>query len=259
MHRNILLFFIIVLYYSIGTYGLYLFDAGLLTTSLVLFGIPALALSHFTLAPPAVLLSITLLGAGIAVLFEGIAQIYGLWYSLGVDEVRLFGIISFEMLISVTLQVLFLGLLYEVFFDDGVYTPRSAWQRMTFFAVFAVAVIGLLVMQLFIFKGFFLENSYLWIIGSIVASSLATLALHKELSVPLFDKLIDFTLVASLPMALSLWLASTNVHKVFGYTNEYIATFSLYGQMVPLEEILLVFALPFFVATVYEMYLDDKS
>ena len=259
MDRKIILFFILALYYGVGAYALYFFDAGLLMTSLVLFGIPALALSHFTLAPPAVLISITLLGAGIAVLFEGIAQIYGLWYSLGVDELRLLGVISVEMLVAVTVQVIFLGLLYEVFFDDGVYTPRSAWQRMTFFGVFGVAVLGLLAMHLFMFKGFFLEYSYVWIIGSIVAAAVTTLALHKELSVRLFDKLIDFTLVASIPLALSLWLASTNVHKVFGYTSEYIGTFSLYGQMVPVEELILLFALPFFVATMYEIYLDDKE
>ncbi len=259
MHRNIILFSIIVLYYALSTYALYAFDAGLLVTSVVLFGVPALALSHFTLAPPAVMVSITLLGAGIALLFEGTAQIYGLWYSLGVDEVRLFGLISVEMLVSVMMQVLFLGLLYEVFYDDGIYTPRSAWQRMTFFGVFTVAVIGLLALHLYVFNGFFLEYSYLWLIGSVLASAIAALTLHKDVTVRIFDKLIDFTIVASMPLAISLWLASTNVHKVFGYTDGYIGTFSLYGQSVPIEEIILLFAVPFFVATMYEMYLDNRD
>ena len=257
MHRKLILLSILALYYALGTYALYVFDAGLLVSSLVLFGVPALALSHFTLAPPAVLVSITLLGAGIAILFEGIAHIYGLWYSIGITEARIFGLIPIEMLIGTTLQVVFLALLYEVFFDDGVYTPRSAWHRMTFFGVFGVGVLVLLAMHHFLLDGLFLPYSYLWIIGSIIASALAALALHRDLNIAFFDKIIDFSLVASIPLGISLWISSINVHKVFAHTTEYLFSFSFYGQMVPIEEIVLLVALPFFVGTVYEMYLDD--
>lgn len=259
MHRKIILFLCLALYYALGTHALYIFDAGLLVSSLVLFGIPALALSYFTLAPPAVLMSVALLGSGIAVLFEGTAHIYGLWYSIGISEARLFGLVPVEMLLATTVQVLFLGLLYEVLFDNGVYTPRSAWERMVFFGVFGLAVLVLIGLHQYVFSGIFLSYSYLWIIGAVVASALATLTLHKNLSVTFFDKIIDFTLVASIPLGISLWISSVNVHKVFAYSNEYIGTFSLYGQMVPLEEIILIFALPFFVGTMYEMYLDDRE
>lgn len=259
MHRNIILIFITVLYYALGTYGLYTFDAGLLVTSVVLFGMPALALSHFTLAPPAVLMSVALLGGGIAILFEGIAHIYGLWYSIGVTETRLFGLIPVEMFAAVVMQVLFLGLLYEVFFDNGVYTPRSAWERLSFFVVFGVAVIVLIGIHQYIAVGLFLPYSYFWIIGSVTAAALTALALHRTLSVTFFDKVIDFSVIASIPLGLSLWLSSTNVHKVFANTNEYLYSVSLFGQTVPLEEVILLFALPFFVGTIYEIYLDDKE
>ena len=259
MHRNIILFFILSLYYALGTYALFSFDAGLLVTSAVLFAVPALVLAHYTMAPPAVLLSIAMLGGGIAVLLEGIAHIYGLWYSIGISEARLFGLIPIEMLLSTTVQVIFLALLYEVFFDDGIYTPRSAWHRMTFFAVFGVAVLVLLGMHQYLLDGLFLTYSYLWIIGSIVAASLAALAVHRSLSVSFFDRVIDFTLVAAIPLTISLWLSSVNVHKVFAHTTEYIYTFSLYGQTIPIEEIALVLALPFFVGTMYEIYLDDRA
>jgi len=259
MHRNIILLTIITLYYAIGAYGLFTFDAGLLVSSVVLFGIPALALSHFTLAPPAVLVSVALFGAGIAVLFEGMAHIYGLWYSLGITEARLFGLVPVEMFAAVIMQVLFLSLLYEVLFDDGVYTPRSAWERMIFFAVFGFAVIVLVAMHQYLVQGLFLSYSYIWIIGSIVAAALAALALHKNISVGFFDKIIDYSVIASIPLGISLWISSVNVHKVFAHTDEYIQTISLYGQQVPLEEIILLFALPFFVGTIYEMYLDDKE
>jgi hypothetical protein len=259
MHRKIILFFCLALYYALGTYALYIFDAGLLVSSLVLFGIPSLALAHFTLAPPAVLISVALLGSGVAILFEGTAHIYGLWYSIGISEARIFGLVPVEMLLATTVQVLFLGLLYEVLFDDGIYTPRNAWQRMTFFGVFGIAVVVLIGLHQYVFSGLFLSYSYLWIIVAVVASALAALSLHKDLSVTFFDKILDFALVASIPLAISLWISSVNVHKVFAYNTEYIGSFSLYGQMVPVEEIILIFALPFFVATMYEIYLDDRG
>lgn len=247
------------LYYALGVFTLYVFDAGLLMSSLVLFGIPAMVLAYFTVAPSAVLVSVALLGSGIAILFEGIAHIYGLWYSIGITQARLFGLVPVEMLLATTMQVMFLALLYEVMFDDGVYTPRSAWHRMIFFGVFGVGVLVLVGLHQYIFASIFVSYSYLWIIGTVIASALAALALHKNMSVRFFDKLIDFTLVASIPLALSLWIASVNVHKVFAYTSEYIGTFSLFGQTVPLEEIALLFAIPFFVGTMYEIYLDDET
>ena len=169
----------------------------------------------------------------------------------------MFGLVPLEMLIAIVCQVLFLSLLYEILFDDGVYSPRSAWQRFGFFAVFSVAVIALIGFHRYIADEVFLPYSYLWMIGIMLVAALATLTLHKELSVAFFDRVIDFSLIGAMPLAIYLWLASANVHKVFAHTQEYIATVSFYGQPVPLEEIVLLFALPFFVATIYEVYLDD--
>lgn len=257
MHRTVLLFSILAVYYSLATVGLYMFDAGMLTSTLVLFGIPALTFARFSVAPPLVLVSITMLGAGVAFLLEGIAHMYGLWYSMGILESRLFGIMPLEMLLAIVMQVLFLGLLYEVLFDDGIYTPRSAWQRIGFFTVFSVGVVGLIGIHRYIADDIFLHYSYLWIIGILLSAALAALVLHKNLSVKFFDRAIDFSLIAAIPLAIYLWLSVANVHKVFAHTSEYVAMVSFYGQQIPLEEILLLFALPFFVATIYEMYLDD--
>lgn len=257
MHRTVLLLSITVLYFTIVTWGLFMFDAGMLVSALFLFALPALTLSHFTVAPPMVLLSVTMLGAGVAFLLEGVAHMYGLWYSIGISESRVFDLVPLEMLIAIVCQVVFLSLLYELLFDDGVYTPRSAWNRFGFFAAFSVAVVALIGFHRYVANDLFLDYSYLWIIGILIGSSLAILTLHKNLTVAFFDRVIDFSLIGAMPLAIYLWLASENVHKVFGHTQEYIATVSFYGQMVPLEEIILLFALPFFVATVYEIYLDD--
>lgn len=258
MHRTVLLFSIIASYYTVVTWGLYMFDAGMLTSALFLFALPSLALAHFTVAPPMVLLSVTMLGAGVSFLLEGVAHMYGLWYTFGILETRVFDLVPLEMLLTSILQTVFLCLLYEVLFDDGIYSPRSAWQRFGFFAVFSVAVVSLIGFHRYIADEIFLPYSYVWIVGILIASALAVLVLHKDLTVGFFDKVIDFTLIGAMPLAIYLWLSVVNVHKIFGYTQEYVTTVSFFGATVPFEEILLLFALPFFVATVYEVYLDDR-
>ena len=60
-------------------------------------------------------------------------------------------------------------------------------------------------------------------------------------------------------MAIGLWLSVTNVHKVFANSTAYLGEISLFGVVVPLEEVVLLFMLPLFVATVYELYLDDAQ
>jgi hypothetical protein len=60
-----------------------------------------------------------------------------------------------------------------------------------------------------------------------------------------------------LPLCANLILAVANNHKIFAYVNDYLFTFTIGGNLVPLEEIVLAFVMPFFVATFYELYLDD--
>lgn len=258
-HRHVLLLALVATYYGVATFALATFDAGLLVTAVVLFGLPALVLSHFTLAPAAVLVSVTLLGLGMATILEGVAHIYGLWYSLGITELRLFGVLPVEMVVALTLQVLAMALLYEVLFDDGTYTQKSAYERGGFFLAFGVAAVGLIVLHEYVAPTLMLAHSYLWLIGSLLAASVLMLMLHREFSIPFLDRVLDFSLIAAVPGALSLWLAAHNVHKVFALEHEYLDMVWLFGQSVPLEELLLLFVIPFFVAVTYELYLDDRA
>jgi hypothetical protein len=248
-----------LLYYALACYCLYIFESGLLLSSLVLFGIPAYFLARYSAAPSAVIVAVLAFGAGIAILLEGIAHMYGIWYTIGVDEYRLFGLIPFEVLISSVVQTLFLALLYELIFDDGVYTASSARVRFTAFGVFSLSVLGLIAIHQYLLKGIFFTHSYIWILGIVVASSLATLAVHKSLSMRFFDRLFAFSCVAFIPMCISVFLSVTNTHKVFAYVQDYVYTFNFFGSTLPLEEILLALVLPLFVATFYELYLDDAK
>jgi len=259
MHRNIIIFTIAFVYFVLATYGLHIFETGLLGTSILLFGIPALLLSHYTRAPSAVILSVTAVGVGLSILLESIAHTFGLWYTLGENEVRLLGVVPLEMVIAFTLQIIFLALVYEVLFDDGNYTLRNARDRVAMFVLFAVAALALVLFHQLVLGNVFVEYSYLWIIGALIASSLAMLMVHKALSVQFLDRVINFALFSSVPLGISLWLATENAHKVFSSTEAYVSTVQFFGNTVPLEEMILLFAVPFFVATVYELYLDDQA
>lgn len=257
MHRNVLLFFAALLYYALATYALYSFQSGLLVTSLVLYGLPAYALARYSAAPGTVLVAVATFGTGMTILLEGVAHIYGMWYTLGVEELRLFGLIPVEVFLSSILQMLFLVLLYELFFDDGEYTAAHARVRFAAFGVFCLSVLGLIALHHYVLHTIFVSHSYLWILGILVLSTLASLAIHKTLSIRFFDKIFAFSLVSWLPLLCGLILAVANTHKLFANVHDYLFTFTLFSEHLPLEELVLTLVIPLFVATFYELYLDD--
>jgi hypothetical protein len=259
MHRNVLLGFGAALYYALACYGLFVFESGILVSSLVLFGFPAYLLARYSAAPAAVIISVMTLGTGIAIMLEGIAHIYGIWYTLGVDELRIFGLIPVEVIFASVIQTLFLALLYEFIFDDGIYTTSSARVRFTAFCVFVLSVLGLIGIHQYLLQGIFFTHSYIWILFILIASSFATLAVHKALTMHFFNRLFAFSLIASIPLLVNLFVSVANTHKVFAHVNDYLYTFMFLGNTFPLEEILLALTMSLFVATFYELYLDDAK
>ncbi len=257
MHRTVLLLASALVYFSICIFGLAVFDAGIVATSLVLFGIPAYMLARYSAAPAAVLSSVAIFGIGLSVLLEGIAHTYGIWYVLGVEELKLFGLIPLEVIATSLLQILFLVLLYELLFDDGEYSEMDVSHRLISIGTFSVAVFLLVGLHRYILTAVFVSYSYTWIVGILIASSFSLLVMTGSMSVRFFDRLCAFSLYASFPLLCSLYIAIVNTHIVFAYTSDYLYTFQLWGTIVPIEAFLMLFALPLFVATCYELYLDD--
>jgi hypothetical protein len=257
MHRTIILLFGSSLYYALSAWALYAFHAGSLVTALVLFGIPAYAFARYSAAPAAVLVAVCTLGGGMAILLEGIAHIYGIWYSLGVEELRLFGLVPIETIASLCIQTLFLALLYEFLFDDKSYSVSHARVRYLSLLGFALCALALIALHEYLVKGIFFAHSYLWIIGTLLASSLIALALYAPFSLKTVKRFGLFTLLAFVPLCVDLLIAVANTHKIFAYAADYLATVTIFGQTVPIEEFVLLFAYPLFVATFYELYLDD--
>ncbi len=257
--RWILLVALAVGYYVPAWLGLFLIDAGIVATSVILFGIPAIMLARFSAAPPGVLISVAALGLGISIMLEGIAHIYGLWYTIGVEEWRLFGLVPLEVMIATILEVLFLVLLYELLFDDRSYQPLAARARFGAIAVFGVGFTLLLGLYQWLDFSLFFTHSFLAVLLIAFTCTIAALSIHHVYSVQFVDRLVYFTSVGMLPGLIALMLSLSNTHKVYANTPDYLFSFSLYNAYVPLEAVLLVVLLPFFVATAYELYLDDRA
>jgi hypothetical protein len=247
------------MYFGLASWGLYIFDVGLLGTSLVLFGLPSYLLARYSAISSPLFLVIVLFASGMAILLESLAHLYGIWYVLGVEEIKLFGLVPIEVLISSIVQIIFLVLLYEFIFDDGDYTVTDIHQRLISFCLFFGAAFLLVVLHVYVVGGVYTAYSYIWIVGVLAVSALAMLATHKALTLRFFDRLSIFTLYCAIPLGFGLLLSVVNIHKVFAYKEVYLYSFSLFGNAVPLEEILLILTLPLFVATVYEIYLDDAK
>ncbi len=255
-HRTFITTAIFLSYYALAWYGLSVFESGLLLTSLVLFGFPAYALARFSAAPGAVMVAVILFGATLGIFLEGIAHVYGLWYTIGIDAARLFGLVPIEAIAATSIQVLFLALLYEALFDDGVYTVAPARMRLWAFAVLALTVAFFVAIEAYI-GARLIESPYQWIVSLLLLACFLALVVYRALTIRFLDRLVYFSFVAAVPLGVSLSLALTNVHKVFGHVSEYAYTYSWFGELVPIEELALILTMPLLVATVYEIYLDD--
>ena len=258
MQKQIVLLFGAGVYYAVSFYGLAILDAGLLVSALVLFGLPAYLLARYSAAPTPVITSIVALGIGLSLVLEATAGLYGLWDTGGVAQLRIFGLIPTELVLATILQTLFLALLYELLFDDGQYTASSGRTRFGAFALFIVAASIIALSLQYFFGNSFGADAYLWVVGILAGSGIAALALARVITVRMFDKIIDFSLLASIPLLIGSFLASANGHKIFE-GNTYLGDVTLFSIAVPFEELLLAIAIPFFIGVIYEVYLDDQQ
>ncbi len=258
LNRRIVLSSVAVVYYLVIVYSLIFFNAGLLVSTFFMFGLPAMLMAMFSYAPGSVLLNVSLLGAGMAIILEGIAHIYGLWYTVGYNQTRLFELVAVEAIFALVLQVIFLSLMYELWFDDGSYVEQEAITRFGAFGAFFCVSVMVLAFHHYFISDLWIENSYLWLWGGMLLACVSALLVHRVHSIRFIKRLWWFSLVGSLPLLLALLVSMENVHKVFAYTDVYLHTFTILGNAIPIEEVFLALAIPFFVATIYELYLDDS-
>lgn len=257
MHRNVLFTFGLIVYFLTVTVGLSLFDAGFYTSIILLLGLPTVLLVRFSAAPSPMLVTVSVFGVGSALLLEGAANAYGLWYLNGPTDIAILGWITLEMLLLTAVKVVFLVLFYELLFDDSEYSISQARTRLVEFGLFVVAAVILIGSFNNIFDALSNSSAYYWITILLLFSSMAMLLVRRAVTLHLFDKIAHFVAVAAIPMLCLEFLLIANGHKtVISAAHDVSLPFTTLS--LPFGEILLALSLPAFVTVVYELYLDDR-
>ena len=199
--------------------------------------------------------------ATFSLLGTALIQLYayksGLWYELSPLALPVFGGAPLEAYLFSVLHILYLILLYEYFFDDGVSAKRT---KISARGLGVVGIIYSLILGTLYLDPTVLVNYPFAFLLAFISSLFALIILvNKTLpSAALFKKAGLFAL-AMFPLSLIYeWVIVENGIRIFANVNEYIGYFTWNRNIVPLEEILLLLIIPFGVVMIYEMFIDDS-
>ena len=195
-------------------------------------------------------------------LVTAIIQIYayksGLWYELSPLSLPVFGGAPLETYIFSVVHILYLILLYEYFFDDGVSAKRTKIHARGlgligggYALVLGVVYINPIILVTYPFAFLLAFISSLFALMILVQKNIPSLALFKKAGL--------FAL-ATLPLSLVYeWVLIENGVRLFANVNEYIWYFEWNRNVIPVEELLLLLLIPFGLVMLYEMFIDDSK
>ncbi len=207
---------------------------------------------HSRLIP--LLLGLTLVLTTIVEIF---AYINGLWYELSPFSIRIFGLFPLEAYIAGFAHILYFIVMYEYFFDDRGNKLKEVTRNTTWLSVAFGTALALALGYLYLFSGLFFSYAYaLFIIIGSVSFLLLVLLLHVSWK-KIGKKSLLFAL-SFLPVSLIYeWIALSNDLRFFANYNDYLMLINIFNFAIPLEELVFIFLVPFWLAITYELYLDD--
>lgn len=185
------------------------------------------------------------------------AYVNGIWFETSASELRLFGLVPVEALFAAFMHIFYFIVMYEYFFDDrqteSVVKHRSVYL-ITMLSVFAFAL-----SYVYLFSSIILTNAFAWLVLMTFALIGFGVILLYHNRVLLIKRLSLFAL-SVLPLSLLYeFVALANSYRFFANTNEYLYSLTVFGQALPLEELLFIAALPVAVALFYELFFDDEA
>ena len=188
---------------------------------------------------------------------EVVAYINGLWYELSPFSLRVFGLFPLESFVAAFVHILFFIVVYEYFFDDRKTTGRVHPDHAPFLLAGAGGLLSVALAYVYVFSGVFFSYPFALLILLLFVLFVVAIAMTRTDWRQLCLKTLMFA-VSILPFSLVYeYIALANDLRFFANTQEYLYTLNFFGQMVPLEEIVFILIVPFWLATTYELYLDD--
>ncbi|MES2749704.1 MAG: hypothetical protein V4606_04910 [Patescibacteria group bacterium] len=258
MYARLLFVCFLTLYTLCTAFVLVWSDASFLIITALLLGGPLIVVwnrLHLQSHLIPLIATFTLLGTAILQLY---AYKSGLWYELSPLSISILGGAPLEAYLFSVLHILYLILLYEYFFDDGVSAKRT---KISARGLGIVGIIYSLILGMLYLDPTVLVNYPFAFLLALMSSLFALIILiNKTLpSAALFKKAGMFTL-AVFPLSLIYeWVMVENEIRIFANVNEYLGYFTWNGSIVPLEELLLLLLIPFGVVMIYEMFIDDSK
>lgn len=219
----------------------------------LLCGLPLVLMIYEFDLPMARLLATVGVLSVIVVILDAIAHTTGAWYTVVGSPWRFLGV-TFESVLFAVVHTLYFLVLYEFLFDD---TRIRGLTRGKVAKILAF-VTSLMVAAFYLFSVWLVSFAFLWVIGLLLVSLVALMWLaHPGDSKALLSKSIFFgLLVFPLSLLFELVALSGGV-RIFAFTSEYIATVSLFGHLLPVEELLLLVLWPTLLVFLYECFIDD--
>lgn len=192
----------------------------------------------------------------LALLIGVFAYINGLWFETSPTEIRIFGLVPVEALFAGFLHILFYVVLYEYFFDDR--ETAAVIKHRSVYLIVTIAALALTVGYVYVFSSLLLTYAFAWLVAVVFAMFLfAVLLIHHDRK-KLLTRMMRFGVVVA-PLSLVYeYVALNNNLRFFANSNEYVYSFVLFEQLVPLEELLFVLLLPLVIGLFYELFFDDE-
>ena len=230
------------------------FEASILIVVALLLVLPAIIMWRLEFLTAWLLPILLLIAVAVTVLFEATAYINGIWYELSPSEVRVFGLFPVEAFLVAFSQVLYAVVLYEYFLDDR---EVSGDALVSWLLGGSVVVLGSGLAYVYLFSDAILSYGFGWVllVGFTVFSLMIGLLHRHRLSI--LKKAAWFATLLYPIMLVLEYVSLENSLRFFANTNEYLFSFTIAGHLIPIEELLFLWLMPFFLVTIYELYVDD--
>lgn len=222
-------------------------------TLFLLCGVPIGLLIYETNLPLARLLASVGVLSMVIVLVDAFAHLTGGWYTVVMSPWRIYGL-TFESLMFAIGHCLYFLVLYEYLMDDGKMSNKLDRRFLNIVAI----VVALLVAAFYLFSVYVISFAFSWLIALLLGAIILIMLLARRGdTLHLLAKATMFSFLIW-PLSLTFELVSLiGDVRVFAFTSEYIYTFSVYGQIVPIEEIALLVVWPALLVLMYESFIDD--
>ncbi len=255
--EKLMLLAVLFLYTALSSILLVYFEANVLWVMAILTVLPIVVLWRLEHLHTRILPIVLLMALAGAALFEASAYVNGIWYSLSPSEYRLFDLIPIEAFAAAFMHLLYFVVAYEFFIDDGKSNGEIKSRSFAWLTAGMSVLLGLGLGYLYLFSGFVVTYSFAWLL---LFGTIGMVALIALVTGQWWRVLGKTTLFATLMYPISLvyeYVALSNNLRFFANTNDYLWYFEILGQPLPLEELFFIWLVPFWLATIYELYLDD--